>query len=125
VQVDVRRAGDWWAIETSVRGQAIFTQAKRLDQVEGMIHDACATLGIDIAADEVIEVVPRLPGADLATAAREASKTAAVAAAHASTSMRKAARTLQSQGLSVRDIGVMLDISPQRVSQLTREAATA
>jgi hypothetical protein len=57
MRVTATRSGDWWAIEAEHDGQPIFTQAKRLDQVEGLVRDAFATLDVDLA-NESIEVVP-------------------------------------------------------------------
>lgn len=117
MRVTATRSGDWWAIEAEHDGQPIFTQAKRLDQVEGLVRDAFATLDVDLA-NESIEVVPVIGSAAGAEAARKASKRAAEAARNASESMRRAVTKLQSDGLPVRDVAVLLDISPQRVSQL-------
>lgn len=118
MHVTATRSGNWWAIEATHHGQPIFTQAKRLDQVESLVRDAFAMMAIDIT-DESIDVTPIVDGADTAQAARLASRNAAAAAKAASESMRKAAVALKSHGLPVRDVAVMLDISPQRVSQLT------
>ncbi|MGL4178020.1 MAG: antitoxin HicB [Dermatophilaceae bacterium] len=117
MRVTATRSGDWWAVEATHAGQPVYTQARRLDQIETMVRDAFVTLGLDIA-DEPVDVVPTIEGADLARRAREASKSAVEAAATASESMRKAVEGLQSQGLPVRDVAVMLGISPQRVSQI-------
>ncbi|MDO5501485.1 MAG: hypothetical protein Q4F67_17590 [Propionibacteriaceae bacterium] len=118
MRVNVTRSGDWWAVEASFAGQAVYTQVKRLDQVEEIIRSAFATLDIDISG-ETLDVAHTVPGAELAQVARTKSREAAAAMASASESMRHAADALQRQGLSVRDIGVLLGVSPQRVSQLT------
>lgn len=118
MRVTATRSGDWWAIEAEHDGQPIYTQAKRLDQVDELVRDAFATLDIDLAG-ESIEVVPVIGSADVAQAARTASKQAAQAAKAASESMRRAVSRLQGDGLPVRDVAVLLEISPQRVSQLS------
>lgn len=118
MRVNATRSGDWWAVEATFAGQPVYTQVKRLDQVEQMVRSAFETLGIDIQA-ETLEVVHVAPGVELAETARQRSQEAAAAMASASESMRRAADTLQREGLSVRDIGVLLGVSPQRVSQLT------
>ncbi|MFJ6132187.1 hypothetical protein [Janibacter terrae] len=51
VTAEVVRSGHWWAIEVP-QVPGVFTQAKRLDQVAGVVADAVATMtGVD--ADEV------------------------------------------------------------------------
>lgn len=118
MRVTATRSGRWWAIEAEHKGQPIYTQAKRLDQIEDLVRDAFTTLDVDVA-DEAIDIVPVIGSADLAEAARTASKHAVEAAQAASESMRRAVSRLQSDGLPVRDVAVLLDISPQRVSQLS------
>lgn len=118
MRVTATRSGDWWAIEAEHDGQPIYTQAKRLDQIEELVRDAFATLDVDLA-DESIDVVPVIGSSDVAEAARTASKEAAQAAKAASESMRRAVSRLQGDGLPVRDVAILLDISPQRVSQLS------
>lgn len=117
MRVTATRSGDWWAIEAEHNGQPIYTQAKRLDQVEALVRDAFATLGVD-TSEEPMELVPVIESFAIADAARSASREAAAAAKAASESMRHAIARLQADGLTVRDVAALLDISPQRVSQL-------
>lgn len=117
------RAGDWWAIEVpEVPG--LFTQAKRLDQIEDMVRDAASLLVG--ASPEVFEVVVVPEVADelrrdidqvhaLMTAFAEAQEQASVI-------MRRAVMRMRHEGLTVRDVGKILGISPQRVSQLEASA---
>jgi len=114
------RAGGWWAVR--VREQpGVFTQAKRLEQVESMVRDALAAL---LAVDpgsfdvEVVEVLPDAVAEDVRQA-RQAREQAGRAQADADAAMRRAAARLARSGLTVRDIGRILGVSPQRVSQLT------
>lgn len=125
MRVTATRSGDWWAVEAEHNGQPIYTQARRLDQVEALVRDAFATLGVD-TNEEPMELVPVIESVDVADAARRASREAAAAAKAASDSMRKAIARLQADGLTVRDVAALLDISPQRVSQLAtgRTAST-
>jgi hypothetical protein len=118
------RSGSWWAVR--VREQpGVFTQAKRLDQVESMVRDALAGfLAVDPGSFD-IEVVEVLPEAvvEEARRARQARETAGRAQADADAAMRRAVARLVRSGLTVRDVGRVLGISPQRVSQLTPTGA--
>jgi DNA-directed RNA polymerase specialized sigma24 family protein len=107
------RSGGWWAIRVP-EIDGLFTQARRLDQVPAMVIDAAALLGV--AVDDVTVV------ADLdipvVSEAIEARRVADAAAAEASSAMRQAVARLRAEGLTVRDVGALLGVSSQRVSQL-------
>lgn len=115
------RSGAWWAVDVpEVPG--VFTQARRLDQVSAMVADAVSLMA-GIPSDDVeVEVAPDLPprvAKDLARA-RAAQDRANAAAREAATAKREIVRRLREDaGLSVRDVGIVVGISPQRVSQLT------
>lgn len=118
-RVVAERSGDWWAISVpDVRGA--FTQAKRLDQVEDMAREAVSLL-LDVPADSFeVELEPHVAlklgrSVDEAVAASDRAREAAATASRA---MRDAAQAAASEGLTVRDIGTLLHVSPQRVSQL-------
>jgi predicted RNase H-like HicB family nuclease len=117
-----RRVGDWWAVDVpEVRG--VHTQARRLDQVEAMTRDAIASLKNVAPSSFDVKVEPLLDGAVEKTviAATEASERARVAAEEAGRLQRSAATTLlKKYGLTVRDAGALLHVSPQRVSQLAK-----
>ena len=75
----------------------------------------------DVSPDAIeVDVIPILPEAeaDLIESARTASQEAARAAERASRLSRQAVEQLRSEGLTVRDVGGLLGVSPQRVSQL-------
>ncbi|MCG5464312.1 type II toxin-antitoxin system HicB family antitoxin [Micromonospora sp. MED01] len=109
------RSGDWWAI-TVPQIKGVFSQARRLDQVEGMAREAIALM-LDVAPDSFeVDVQPDLPQeVSQARKARTALREAEQSADRATTA---AARTLLARGYTVRDAGALLGISPQRVSQL-------
>jgi predicted RNase H-like HicB family nuclease len=120
------RSGDWWAI-TIPQLPGAFSQCKRLDQAEATAREVIALmLDIDTAAVGVIEVDVEVPdhiSEELVTLRRSErmAEDARQAAAHA---QRRAAERLRASGLSVRDIGHILGVSHQRVSQvLAREPA--
>jgi predicted RNase H-like HicB family nuclease len=122
------RSGKWWAVELpDVPGG--FTQGRNLKEAAEMAREAVALL-LDLPEEEIeIDLQPKLPKdtttalADFQTRrlqreeAEEAERTAQAAAA----------RALTGAGLSVRDAGVVLGISHQRVAQLapSSEARTA
>lgn len=115
------RSGQWWAVEIP-EVEGAFTQARRLDQVPAMVADAVHLL-TGIPLDE-IEV--QLGEVDLgdpqalaeAHAAREQVAAAADSQEEAARASRRAVAMLRERGLSVRDVGAILEVSPQRVSQL-------
>jgi predicted transcriptional regulator len=113
------RSGSWWAVRIS-EVPGVFTQARRLDQVQGMAADAVAALlGVDPAAVDV-EVQPVLAAAvskQLARARRERQRADEFASA-AADNLRRVARALADDGLPERDIGSILGVSHQRAHQL-------
>ena len=120
VTATATRTGQWWAIEVSDVAGGLHTQARRLDQVASAVIDAVALVA-DVSPDAIeVDVIPRLPQAeaDLIETARNASQEAAQAAERASRLSRQAVEQLRSEGLTVRDVGGLLGVSAQRVSQL-------
>lgn len=115
------RSDGWWAVDVP-EAPGVFTQARRLDQVPTMVADA-VSLVTGIPPEEVdVELAPELPPRvtkDLARA-RAAQDRADEAAREAATVKREIVRQLREDaGMSVRDVGIVVGISPQRVSQLT------
>lgn len=121
--VSAERHRDWWAITVDeLRG--VFSQARRLTQVESMARDAIA-LFLEVPADSFdLSVREKLtPDAERLVAAVKEARAAAIAHQEvASERSRAAARTLTEQGLPQRDIGRLLDLSHQRVAQLLEAA---
>jgi predicted RNase H-like HicB family nuclease len=116
VTARAQRSGDWWAVEVpEVPG--LFTQARRLDQVEAMVKDAAQLLGV---GEVEVEIDAHLTGT-IDREIRDVKETAAAAnraQQEASRKSRAAATALRQSGLTVRDIAVVLGVSPQRVSQV-------
>jgi hypothetical protein len=116
------RSGDWWAI--TVEGVPFaHTQTRRLDQVDAMVRDLLIDLEIEDEADrnaftvviepadaEVHDLVAKVH--DARQAAQEAAIAAAAATSYVIVEMRE-------EGYSVRDVGVLLGMSYQRVAQIT------
>lgn len=120
--VRARRVGGWWALDVDgVPG--VHTQVRRIDQAEEMAREAIAgVLNIGPGAFEVV-VAPEMPAAvrtivERATTARSEAAHAQDAAAQLT---RDAARRLVQEGLTVRDAGVLLGVSHQRIAQLVRQ----
>ena len=114
------RAGDWWAIVVpEVPG--VFSQARRLDQAEAMARDAIAAMLRVSPQSFDVRVSPDLPSGisaeidaakELRQAAERAQREAAAATLHVATTL------LERRQLTMRDIGSLLGLSHQRVSQL-------
>jgi predicted RNase H-like HicB family nuclease len=126
VTAKVTRSGDWWAIEVpEVPG--VFTQAKRLDQVEEMVQDAVTLMTDTRHAEIEVELIPVLPHdiEDDLRKARDLASQAAILQDEASAATRRVVVELrEGERLSVRDVGKLLKLSPQRVSQLAAYKAT-
>jgi hypothetical protein len=115
-----RREGEWWVIEVEGVGA---TQAKRLDQVEHMARDLIAVmqdepnpaieLDVEVHVDDTLDRMV----ADSEQKLREGQAMVAEARAEKERIMR----ALQDRKLSVRDIGRLVGVSPQRVSQVIGE----
>lgn len=119
VTAKATRSGDWWAIEVPEVPGA-FTQAKRLDQVPDMVRDAVALLE-DVAPESIdVIVLPQLGDDTYAelVEARNKREVAAMLEREASESIAGLAQRLSASGLTLRDIGVVLGVSYQRVGQL-------
>lgn len=119
------RSGDWWAV-TVPEVDGGFTQARRLDNVPGMVADL-VSLAAGVDEDDVrvtVEISKDLTSLQRSIAEwRGAADDAARARelqGQASKRARRAVCELRGAGLSVRDVGVLLDVSPQRVSQLLK-----
>ena len=119
----VAREGQYWvATVPDVDGAPAATQARRLADVPAMVRDMIVTLTDADPASFDVQIDVRLPARARAALRRlQTSQTRAQqAAATAAAAQRAAAAELVAAGLSVRDTGSMLDVSHQRVSQLTR-----
>lgn len=110
------RSGGWWAVEVpEIPG--LFTQARRLDQVEDMVRDAAKLL--DSPVNEV-KIEPELDSdtsrmVEELFAKRDAARKAQE---EASRLARSTVNALRSEGLTVRDVAIVTGVSPQRVSAL-------
>ncbi|HKA98010.1 MAG TPA: hypothetical protein VKD66_17215 [Streptosporangiaceae bacterium] len=122
-EATAHRSDGWWALEVTGDGlpHPVYTQARRLDQAEDMVRDLLA-LHFGIGENDVgqVEIVPVLDAAlaEEVSQTRRAREQAERLRADATTQTRRVAQRLKAQGLAQRDIGVLLGISHQAVSQL-------
>ena len=110
-----------WAIKI-VEFPNVLTQAKRLAQVEGLAREAIdLAISVGIIPDETYAVVveKHVFGLEAQVAkAVELRHVANEAVTSSTTATVHAARALAEKGLTMRDIGDMLEISFQRAQQL-------
>lgn len=127
VTAKVTRTQGWWAIEVP-EAPGVFTQAKRLDQVAAMVQDAISLM-LDLEPTEIEVTVEPALSTDVDKHVRGAKRL--MAQAHesqleASMAARLVVRELREvEGLSVRDVAQLLELSPQRISQLTPSSSRA
>lgn len=113
-----RKAGLWRVRVPELDNLMIST--KRLDvateQIKDLVHEY---QGVD-RCDVIVRVETSMPGimCDLEVA-QEKMREANRLQEEASREIRDVVSRLRTEGLSMRDIGVLLRISPQRVAQLT------
>lgn len=110
------RSGGWWAIEVP-QIPGLFTQARRLDQVEAQVRDAADMLDVQvdtITLDPQLDETTQHMVEDL-FAKRDAARKAQD---EASKLARTTVATLRNKGLTVRDVAAVTGVSPQRVSTL-------
>jgi predicted RNase H-like HicB family nuclease len=117
--VEVRRSGRWWAIAVpELKG--VFSQARRLVDVEPMARDAISAV-LDVSPRSFdITMRPMLGDRldKLAREARESRAAAQEAQVEASDRSVRALRSLQKAGIPLRDAGELLGMSHQRAAQL-------
>lgn len=117
--VRATRSAGWWALVVpEVAG--VFSQAKRIDQIEAMARDALAGV-LEVAPgsfDLRVEVVVPSAWRALVDAAERANLAADAASRDASRQLRESARAMANAGLPYRDVASIMGISAQRVSQL-------
>ncbi len=123
--VEVTRSGGWWAIRVPDL-PGVFSQCRRLDQVDEHAREAIALM-LDADSSEVgtidVTVVSPPEIAELVETVERAEHTARNAVEAAARARKEAAQTLLHQGYPMRDIGRLIGISHQRVSQILNEAS--
>jgi predicted RNase H-like HicB family nuclease len=119
-RVEVTRSGRWWAITVPAL-DGVFSQAKRLDQVEDSAREAISLM-LDIDENDVgaldIIVTPPARAAEMLRALEVSVAAADEATRVAVATRREVAEVLRAEGLPLRDVGELIGVSHQRVSQL-------
>jgi hypothetical protein len=118
IKAKFERQGDAWRVEVPELGNFV-TTAKRLDKATEQIKDlACATSGEE-RCNVIIKVEAIMPGiiCDL-EAAQEKSREALRLQEEASAEIRDVVSRMRDEGLTMRDIAVLLGVTPQRIAQL-------
>ncbi len=118
IKAKFERQGDAWRVEVPELGNFV-TTAKRLDKATEQIKDlACATSGEE-RCNVIIKVEAIMPGiiCDL-EAAQEKSREAMRLQEEASAEIRDVVSRMRDEGLTMRDIAVLLGVTPQRIAQL-------
>lgn len=117
--VETRRSGRWWAIDIpEVKG--VFSQARRISEVEPMARDAIATM-LDVSPRSFDVVVKPMLGERLQRVVEAARSSRIVAQEAQMSAAENAARALQflhRSGLPLRDAGDLLGMSHQRAAQI-------
>lgn len=115
VTAAAERSDGRWSVEVpEIPG--LFTQTRRLDQIDAMVRDAAGMLGCEIGT---VTVEPKLPERMSAcspscwTHAGGPASTVARVLAHP----RRRGRPT-GQGMTVRDVAAVIGVTPQRVSAL-------
>jgi len=116
-----RKAGQWWVKVPAL--DDLMISSKRLDLAAEQIKDLISEREGVERCDVILKVETTIPGimCDL-DAAQEKMRTALRMQDEASKEIRDVVARLRVEGLSMRDIGVLLRISPQRVAQLAESA---
>lgn len=113
-----RKSGQWWVKVPAL--DDLMISSRRLDLAAEQIKDLISEKeGIE-RCDVILKVETTIPGimCDL-EAAQEKMRESLRLQEEASREVRDVVSRLRSEGLSMRDIAVLLRISPQRVAQLT------
>ncbi len=119
-QVDVVKDQGWWIMHARIPRTIIYSQAKRIDDIEFMIRDAISgaldvdpqSFAIELTFDLDSDVL------DQVNRAREASLEAVEVQERASRESRAAVQALREEGLTLKEAGYFLGVTPQRVAQL-------
>lgn len=118
IKAKFERQADGWRVEVPQLDNFV-TVAKRLDKISEQIKDLAHDLTGEERCNVIIKVEAIMPGiiCDL-EAAQEKSREAMRLQEEASAEIRDVVSRMRDEGLTMRDIAVLLGVTPQRVAQL-------
>ena len=118
VTVQCERNADGWTV-AAPELDGFVTTSTRLDKVQDLIKALAAKKFGEQICDIVVKIDAVMPGivCDIETAKAKMAEAARLQD-EASTEIRDVVRRAREQGLTLRDIAVMLGVTPQRVAQL-------
>ncbi len=110
--------GKWWVLQ-AVEAPGAISQVSRLDQAEEM-REAIAFVTGEPEASVEITLLPTLPNrvAERLAELHQLREQAHDVTTRAAAESRDIARELVSEGLTLRDVGTVLEVSYQRAHQL-------
>jgi hypothetical protein len=119
-RVEVTRSDRWWSMHALIPRTVIYSQARDIEDVEVMIRDAISgALDVDPDSFELDLEFDLTAGVmDQVHRAREAAVEAAEVQTRASRESRAAVQALRDEGLTLKEAGFFLGVTPQRVAQL-------
>jgi predicted transcriptional regulator/predicted RNase H-like HicB family nuclease len=124
-KVTATRDDGWWVINAEVPGAFVWTQARRLEQVEPMARDAIA-LTLDVPEDSFgLNVITNIPE-EIRVQVEAAKQLAELSEEFQSLTAqlrRQLAADLRDSGFTVRDSGELIGVSSQRISQLLADVS--
>ena len=118
IKAKFERQADGWRVEVPQLDNFV-TIAKRLDKVTEQIKDLAHDITGEERCNVIIKVEAIMPGiiCDL-EAAQEKSREAIRLQEESSAEIRDVVSRMRDEGLTMRDIAVLLGVTPQRVAQL-------
>ena len=126
IEVVCERTAEGWTVDVAALDN-LHTTSKRLDKVREQVLELAKAQQVgDSNCEIVINIVARMPGiiCDIESAQlkmREAAKLQE----EASNEIRDVVGRMREEGLTMRDIAVLLGVTPQRVAQLAPFAEQA
>ncbi|WP_406709507.1 hypothetical protein [Trueperella pyogenes] len=120
IKATATHAGRWWIGEFTIDGREYGTQARRLDQLEAMIKDATSLMTNEEPDTFTVAITPVGIPFSIVSEYHTAAEASRTAESRLSAASRAAVHTLTEAGLSMRDVGTLMGLSVQRVSQLAR-----
>ena len=118
IKAKFERQADGWRVEVPQLNNFV-TVSKRLDKAAEQIKDLAHDITGEERCDIIIKVEAIMPGiiCDL-EAAQEKSREAMRLQEESSAEIRDVVSRMRDEGLTMRDIAVLLGVTPQRIAQL-------